>query len=202
MCLSYTIKSNEASVIALEMSWSLFQKFIFIKRWYFVFRILHFCYMTVDWFLDLVFGYSLVQGWQKDRFNQITENGNLTLVLARGSSIFMGSLLLEDYIIFHLKYVNPEECILYNDNVQLMALSKTHAWFSVMPNDVDTNKYPFVFINQFWFTEQILVVDHKTLHEVAEKCFSPTRECVLISNTGRCGSTLLDRVKKLMKEHV
>ena len=151
--------------------------------------------MTVDWVLDLVFGYSLVQGWQNDRSNQITENGNLTLVLARGSSIFMGSLLLEDYIAFHLKYVNPVECILYDDNVQLMALSKTHAWFSVMPNDENTNKYPFVFINQFWFTEQILIVDHKTLHAVAKKCYSPTGEYILISNTGRCGSTLLDRVK-------
>ena len=151
--------------------------------------------MTVDWVLDLVFGYSLVQGWQNDRSNQITENGNLTLVLARGSSIFMGSLLLEDYVVFHLKYVNAVESILYDDNVQLMALSKTHAWFSVMPNDKNTNKYPFVFINQFWFTEQILIVDHKTLHAVAKKCYSPTGEYILISNTGRCGSTLLDRVK-------
>ena len=148
--------------------------------------------MTVDWFLDLVFGYSLVHGWRKDRLDK---NGNLTLILARGSSIFMGSLLLEDYIVFHLKYVNPEEIILHDDNIQLMALSKTHAWFSVMPNEENTNKYPFVFINQFWFTEQILIIGHKPLHTVAQKCDSPTGECVLISNTGRCGSTLLDRVE-------
>ena len=70
----------------------------------------------------------------------------------------MGSLLLEDYIVLHLKYVNPEESILYDDNIQLMALSKTHAWFSIMPNDENTNKYPFVSLTNFGSLKKFLLL--------------------------------------------
>ena len=172
------------------------QNRIFITRLYPLFKILQWIYTILDYLLEFLIGFSLVRGWKQ---NQIVskkngKTGNVTRILARGSSIFMGSLLLEDYVLIHEEYVDPEECILNNDNISLMAVSPTHAWFSIMPEDGATNRFPFFYINQFWFTEKILIVDHETLHQVAEFSKGPTKECILISNTGRCGSTLLNKV--------
>ena len=172
------------------------QNRIFITHLYPLFKILQWIYTILDYILEFTFRFSLIRGWKQ---NQIVakkngKTGNVTRILARGSSIFMGSLLLEDYILIHEEYVDPEECILNNDNVSLMAVSPTQAWFSIMPEDGATNKFPFFYINQFWFTEKILIVDHETLHQVAEFSKGPSEECILISNTGRCGSTLLNKV--------
>ena len=56
------------------------------------------------------------------------------------------------------------------------------------------NQYPFAFMSQFFNTEKILVVDHITLHQIAQKIDRLEGNCVLINNTGRCGSTLICQV--------
>ena len=49
---------------------------------------------------------------------------------------------------------------------------------------------------QFFKAKKILVVNHTTLHKIAEKIRKLEGNCVLINNTGRCGSTLLCQVHK------
>ena len=71
------------------------------------------------------------------------------------------------------------------------------AWFSVTHTLSDTyglGKFPFAFMAQFFKSKKILMVNHKTLHKIAEKIDKLEGNCVLINNTGRCGSTLLCQV--------
>ena len=83
-----------------------------------------------------------------------------------------------------------------------MAINETHAWFAVSQkrnvyglNTGEKNQLPFVFMNQFYHPEKLLIVNHETLHEIAEKMGDLQGNCILINNTGRCGSTLLCQVR-------
>ena len=96
----------------------------------------------------------------------------------------------------------PIEFVLQNDYVTLMAINETHAWFAVSQkrnvyglNTGEKNQLPFVFMNQFYHPEKLLIVNHETLHEIAEKMGDLQGNCILINNTGRCGSTLLCQVR-------
>ena len=112
------------------------------------------------------------------------------------TDLISGTLTLKHFILKHEKYVNPEEYVLNQDHVTLMALDETQAWFSISSkrNVYEMIRFPFAFMSQFWCSEKILIVSHETLHQIAEKCVGPTGNCVLINNTGRCGSTLLNQV--------
>ena len=114
--------------------------------------------------------------------------------------MFSGTLRLEHFILRHEKYVNPEDYILNQDHVTLMAIDETQAWFSISTkrNIYEMTRFPFAFMSQFWCSEKILIVSHETLHQIAEKCVGPTGNCVLINNTGRCGSTLLNQVPTII----
>ena len=110
--------------------------------------------------------------------------------------LFSGTLTLEHFILRHEKYVNPEDYILNQDHVTLMSIDETQAWFSISTkrNIYEMTRFPFAFMSQFWCSEKILIVSHETLHQIAEKCEGPIGNCILINNTGRCGSTLLNQV--------
>ena len=49
-------------------------------------------------------------------------------------------------------------------------------------------------MSQFFNAEKILIVDHATLHQIAQKLDKLQGNCILINNTGRCGSTLICQV--------
>ena len=49
-------------------------------------------------------------------------------------------------------------------------------------------------MSQFFNAEKILIVDHATLHQIAQKLDRLQGNCILINNTGRCGSTLICQV--------
>ena len=107
---------------------------------------------------------------------------------------------MDHFILKHEKYIDPEEFVLNNDFVTLMAISETKVWFSVSSkrNVYGLEKFPFAFMAQFWCSEKILILDHNSLHKIAEKCMGPSGNCILINNTGRCGSTLLNQVSFLL----
>ena len=78
-----------------------------------------------------------------------------------------------------------------------MALDEHQVWFSVgcQASDVyDLTIFPFAFMSQYYTSEKILMIDHSTFHKIAEKSGGPIENCILINNTGRCGSTLLNQV--------
>ena len=87
-----------------------------------------------------------------------------------------------------------------------MAIFETNAWFAVSQkrnvyglNTGEKNQLPFVFMNQFYHPEKLLIVNLEILHEIADKMGDLQGNCILINNTGRCGSTLLCQVRLIQE---
>ena len=181
-----------------------------INFYYQLFKILKFFYTAVDRILDIFFGYSLVSGWQQERSTSTNlkknkfckKSANLTKILARGPYppsyiVTHDSLTLKYYILKHEEYVDPEDYILKNDLVTLMGLDENKVWFAVsspQEDPCDIRKFPFLFMGQYYTAQKMLILDHATFHKMAEKSLGPSKNCILISHTGRCGSTLLNQV--------
>jgi hypothetical protein len=171
-----------------------------LQNIYKVFMFFYVIYSALDTLLTLCLEYSLVTGWQKERDlakARLDKSGHLVRILARGTSNPAGTASLEGHFMLrHEKYCDPEELILNSDKVTLMGISPTQVWFSITTKtDVyGLGKFPFVFMGHFFTAEKLLIIDHKTLHRLAEKLGDPQGNCILINNTGRCGSTLLCQV--------
>ena len=171
------------------------------KRVYQVFRVIRGLYLTLDFILDNLTGYSLVCGWKSERKNGLQHSGHLVKILGRFNGSPGTSSFPKHFIMRHEKYVDPVEFVLQNDHVTFMGITSTKAWFAVSnKRDVyalssdQPNQLPFAFMNQFFHPEKLLFVNHETLHLIAEKMGNLQGNCILINNTGRCGSTLLCQV--------
>ena len=84
-----------------------------------------------------------------------------------------------------------------------MGVTKTKAWFSVTESLSKTfglNHYPFAFMSQYFNSQKILMVDHSTLHLLCKNIQKLQENCILINNTGRCGSTLICQVWYLISK--
>ena len=163
--------------------------------YYFIFKLFRQLYLFFDYLFWVVFRYSLINGRNLEK----AKFGNLVTVLAKSNPTQIGSLLRPEQFIFkHKEYVDPIDFILKKDNVTFMAIFESEVWFSVMKNDENpynlTVAVPFAFFWQYYKSEQILIVDHETLHKIASGSCKPNGNCILINNSGRCGSTLLNQV--------
>ena len=169
------------------------------KRVYQVFKVIRGLYLTLDFILDNFTGYSLVCGWKSERKNG---SGHLVKICGRFNGSPGTSSFPHHFILKHQKYVeNPAEFVLKNDHVTLMGVTSTKAWFAVTSTKKDVyalndqpDQLPFAFMNQFYSPEKLFFVNHEVLHQIAEKMGDLQGNCILINNTGRCGSTLLCQV--------
>lgn len=183
-------------------------KTIGISRINKVFKFIRSIYLILDFVLNLVIGYSLVHGWAKDKIKakNAGNQGHLMKIIGRCTQNLAGTYYPSNFMLRHESYIeNPIDFVLNNDNVTLMGMSKTKAWFCVT-SDYDIynmDKFPFAFINQFFNSEKLLMMDHATLHSIADSIEDLQGNCVIINNTGRCGSTLLcQMMKKVPKTKV
>ena len=160
--------------------------------------------MFLDFILTSISTYSLVNGWKSDRNNMSKKKnfGHLLRIIGRRwENLSVPRHFLVDpssFILYHECYIDPVEYVLNNDGVVLMGVSKDKAWFSVTKSSADTfglKHYPFAFMAQFFKAEKLLMVDHATLHRISGKIKQFDGNCIMINNTGRCGSTLICQVR-------
>ena len=158
-----------------------------------IFKVVRIIYMIMDMFLWKVIGYSLVNGWKKER---IKGTGHLVKIIERSTENPACQNFLHNFILKHDSYIDPTEYVLQNDFVTLMGASETHAWFCVSPhfNVYDLKASPYAFMAQFQHAEKLLIVDIFTIQEIASKMEGPKGNCIMINNTGRCSSKLLCQV--------
>ncbi len=86
---------------------------------------------------------------------------------------------------------------LENDNVTLMGVTATQAYFCV--SDPDFNVYetklaPFVFITQYFKAVKLLVMPMSSFHRLAAEAGDPRAKLSFVNMTARCGSTLLSQM--------
>lgn len=158
-------------------------------------------YCLVDWLIDKVIGYSLMDGWRVEREEALAHferSAHCQRVVGR-FTIDPGTRgTPANYILLHDSYLDPR-AILGMDRVTLHGLTTSYAWFSVIEEGTDIydmDRYPFCFVPQFFRTQQVVRVDLATFRRLAyEEVHYPPggdgRDLVLIDNTARCGSTLV-----------
>ena len=70
----------------------------------------------------------------------------------------------------HIDWVDTS-FVLSNDNVTLLGVNQTHAWFCVTDPSVDvyssSSFLPFVFANQYYMADRLVIVSLDVLHQMA-----------------------------------
>ena len=97
-----------------------------------------------------------------------------------------------DFMCFFISRVKPEYVL--RQNVSLYALTNKEAIFVETAKDVDIHSskvHPFFFVAQFRYARNVIKMSISDFVSLAEKIGDPAVPVILISNTGRCGGTML-----------
>ena len=100
---------------------------------------------------------------------------------------------IKNFCWWHEKYINPNYVLEY-DNITLMGLTPTRAYFCVSDPNVDvTNSklYPFIFLAHKLVTKKLIIMPLKHFHHLATDLGDPHVSVFCIHMTTRCGSTLM-----------
>ena len=83
---------------------------------------------------------------------------------------------LDNYKTIHSDWVDTL-FVLSNKNVTLLGVNQTHAWFCVTDPAVDVYSsscfLPFVFANQYFMADRLVIVSLDVLHQMAGKNWIP-----------------------------
>lgn len=97
-----------------------------------------------------------------------------------------------DFIALHKGFTSVD--VLHQPTVTIYCVTETHAWFvETLPHIQlhHSSTSPFFYMAQFKHAHTLLSVPLERFHMVAEDIGDPRVPVTWISNTGRCGSTLL-----------
>ena len=163
---------------------------------YWLVRLINFCICFVDFFLNLLLGWSFRKGTRQEQeeAKNYEKSAQLVSVLMRGIYADTYTVSPNNFVFKHIKYVDPK-WILKNDKATIMGATKTHYFFCVTVDPkldaVDTTVSPFMFALQFLYAQQLLIVPHATMHRLTDELGDPKAKVTFLDMTGRCGSTLI-----------
>ena len=101
--------------------------------------------------LKCVLGYSLFSGKNNDKinsFNKFDSSAHRLKVVYRAIPHSLSDVNLDQFILSHMSYEDPRECIAKQNSVSLMNIDSKYALFAVVEDkfDVYDSKHgPFVF---------------------------------------------------------
>ncbi|XP_013421147.1 uncharacterized protein LOC106181336 [Lingula anatina] len=99
------------------------------------------------------------------------------------------------FITTHSHFDHPR-CIL-GDDVTLMFLDENEAYFAQTPLSVNifsSDLSPFLYTALFNHVYRLIVMPISSFHRIADEIGDPKTKVLLLSNTGRCGSTAVTQV--------
>ena len=100
-----------------------------------------------------------------------------------------------NFITTHTAFVSPSYVL--QDNVTLYYVTATEAIFVESPEEINVSYSDYgAFLRQAQFenARRIIKLPIAAFHKMAEEIGDPTGEIVFITNTARCGSTLLTQI--------
>ena len=158
----------------------LLQSFLCLSKW-------------LNKFTKIFIGYSFYRGWISEKISY--ENCAHRMKIAwKGRSSAFASPSQDCFLLFHKSYESPK-MIQENDKITLMSLNEKYLLFCVTDVNVYDSKFgAFVYSSQFEFIKEVILVPVEFLHRLAEDLGEPSSNLILLSNTGRCGSTILTQM--------
>ncbi len=151
-----------------------------------------------NWLNDLaskVLGYSLRDGWSGsavgDGFDRCAKRHR---ILLRAMEPFCFCTSTKNFALRYVSHEDPVETVLGDDRVSLMGVTPNAAFFAVVPDGVDvydSREGAFVYSTQFDKAEELITMSLQNFLKLGEKVDVGHAKVLLLSNTSRCGSTLL-----------
>lgn len=92
----------------------------------------------IDLFLDLLFGYTIQYGSREERLQskEYEHSAQVVSLMGRGTYSVILNHQLHNFVWRHERYVHPRY-VLERDNITLMGVTSTHAFFCVSDPDFD-----------------------------------------------------------------
>lgn len=147
--------------------------------------------------LKSLFGFSLHSGYVNDKNkaqNSFEHCAHRMKILWRGRMFPLMPPTNRTFLLVHKSYQHPR-CIRDDDNISLMFIDEKRMLFCVSRQNVyDSQLGPFVFSSQYENVEEVISVPIKFLHRLGDFLGEPKANIILLSNTGRCGSTILTQM--------
>ena len=106
-----------------------------------------------------------------------------------------------DFICLFRTSVKPEYVL--QPNVSLYSITVKEAIFVETPTDVNiysSDVHPFFFLAQFLYATKVIKMSIKDFVSLAEKIGDPRASVIWMSNTGRCGGTMLCQILETVPE--
>ena len=105
---------------------------------YWVICLSRFAISVVDFLLDILFGFTIQYGTREEqRLSEGYENSaQVVNVMARGTYSVLLIQQLHNFVLYHKKYVHPRY-VIEHENITLMGITPTHAFFCVSDPEVD-----------------------------------------------------------------
>ena len=100
-----------------------------------------------------------------------------------------------DFLTWPLSNVHPKYIL--KRNVSLYAITKDVAVFVETPEGKDIHRsdvHPFLYMAQFEKCQRVITIPIQFFHRLAGEIGDPSSQVILLSNTGRCGSTIVGQI--------
>ena len=108
---------------------------------------------------------------------------------------FLHNSIPRDFLCLNFTSVEPEYVL--RPNVSLYSVTEKEAIFVETPAEVNiysSDAFPFFFAAQFIHSTNVIKMPIACFHSLAEEVGDPSVPVVWLSNTGRCGSTMMSQV--------
>ena len=101
----------------------------------------------------------------------------------------------DDFLTWPISSVHPKYIL--KGNVSLYAITKDVAVFVETPEGIDIHRsdvHPFLYMAQFEKCQRVITIPIQFFHRLAGEIGDPSCHVILLSNTGRCGSTIVGQI--------
>ena len=108
---------------------------------------------------------------------------------------FLNNSIPKDFLCLNFTSVEPEYIL--RPNVSLYSVTDEEAIFVETPAKVNiysSDAFPFFFAAQFIHSTHVIKMSIESFHSLAEQVGNPSVPVTWMSNTGRCGSTMMSQV--------
>ena len=116
-------------------------------------------------------------------------------VLWKRKLFIVDQTLPRDFLTWHEAKVNPNYVL--KPNVSLYTITKYEAVFVETPEEIELYRSdinPFLYMTQFQYCQRVITMPMESFHKVAQEAGDVIHPVIWLSNTGRCGSTILGQI--------
>ena len=162
---------------------------------FWMFKVVRALFNIVEWILDKATGHSITHGPLEERQSR-GDKAHVVRIIGRSAYHSFTWHNLTNFLYLHDSYVDPVS-ILEQEHITLHGMDEKHVWFCVTDpheNVYDMSVLHFVYALQFMKARKLIIMSHSQVCQVAEVA-KDKKYChdweLIVTNSARCGSTLL-----------